>query len=73
MRARTFLGVPDGIWRFSWDRGGVGRIDVLKLLTTVTTPAGTQTYVLTLSAPPAGFPAATEIFRRALQTFQPLP
>jgi hypothetical protein len=73
MRARTFLGVPDAIWRFSWHQGGAGRIDVLKLLTTVTTPAGTQSYVLTLSASPAGFPAAREIFRRALQTFEPLP
>jgi serine/threonine protein kinase len=73
MRARTLLGVPDAVWRFSWDQGGAGRIDVLKLLTTVTTPAGTQPYVFTVSAPPAGFPAATEIFRRALQTFQPVP
>lgn len=55
------------------DEGGAGRMDVLKLLTTVTTAAGTQPYVLTVSGSPAGFPAAAEIFRRALQTFQPLP
>jgi hypothetical protein len=48
-------------------------VDVLELLVTGNTQAGTQPYVLTVSAPSAGFPAAEAIFRRALQTFQPLP
>jgi hypothetical protein len=73
MRARTFLGSPGATWRFSWDRGGTGRMDVLKVLLTVTTRAGPQPYVLTVSAPRAGFAAAAGIFRRALRTFQPLP
>jgi hypothetical protein len=70
---RTFLGGPAAAWRFSWDLAGLGRVDVLELLVTGNTQAGTQPYVLTVSAPSAGFPAAEAIFRRALRTFQPLP
>ena len=70
---RTFLGSPAAAWRFSWDLAGAGRVDVLELLVTENTQAGTQPYVLTVSGPSAGFPAAEAIFRRALRTFQPLP
>ena len=45
---------------------------MIKLLLSENTPAGAQTYALTLSAPSAGFPAADAIFRRALRTFRPL-
>ena len=70
--ARTFHCAPAAVWRFSWDQRGVGQVDVLKLLLSENTPAGAQTYALTLSAPSAGFPAADAIFRRALRTFRPL-
>jgi hypothetical protein len=39
----------------------------------VDTRAGMQPYALTLSAPSAGFPLAEVVFRRALESFQPLP
>jgi hypothetical protein len=67
--ARTFLGAPDAVWRFSWDQGGVGRVSVLELLAT----ENAQPYALILSAPSADFPVAAAVFRRALHTFQPLP
>jgi hypothetical protein len=70
---RMFLGAPAAAWRFSWDQAGVGRVDVMELLVTENTQAGAQPYVLTVSAPSAGFPAAEAIFHRALQTFRPLP
>jgi eukaryotic-like serine/threonine-protein kinase len=73
IEARTFRGVPDAVWRFRWYEPGVGRVDVLELLMAVNTRAGTQPYVLTLSAPSPGFPLAEPVFLRALESFRPLP
>jgi len=69
---QAFRCAPAAVWRFSWDQRGVGQVDVFKLLLNENTPAGGQTYALTVSAPSAGFPAADAIFRRALRTFRPL-
>jgi len=71
--AGTFLGTAESTWRFTWQQASVGRTEVLALYANVTTTAGPQPYTLTVSAPPAGFPAAEAVFRRALSTFEPLP
>jgi len=73
IRPGTFLHAPAATWRFSWRPGGVSRIGVLELLVSITTRAGTQPYVLSVSAPAIGFPGAAAVFRRVLRTFQPLP
>jgi eukaryotic-like serine/threonine-protein kinase len=72
IRAGTFLGEPDAVWRFSWLQGGTARIGVLQWLVNVATPAGTQGYELAVSAASGTFAWALTVFRRALQTFQPL-
>jgi hypothetical protein len=72
IQPRTFRGVPDAVWRFRWRQQGVGPVDVLELVMAVNTRAGTQSYELTLSAPSAGFPLAEVVFRRVLESFQPL-
>jgi hypothetical protein len=69
----AFLGAQDATWRFRWQPDGVGRVDVLELLTTVTTAAGTQPCTLAVSAPWAGFRVAEGVFLRALATFRPPP
>jgi Protein kinase domain len=71
IRPGILLGAPDAAWRFSWQDGAT-RTGVLKVLVTVDTAAGTQSYELAVSAPSAGFAPAQAIFRRALATFQPL-
>jgi eukaryotic-like serine/threonine-protein kinase len=71
IRPGVLLGAPDAAWRFSWQDGAT-RTGVLELLVTVDTAAGTQSYVLAVSAPSAGFAGAQAIFRRALLTFRPL-
>jgi hypothetical protein len=72
IRAGTFLGEPDAAWRFSWLQGGTARVGVLQWLVNVDTPAGRQGYELAVSAPSGTFAWALTVFRRALQTFQPL-
>ncbi len=71
IRPGTFLGNPDAAWRFSWLDGAI-RTGVLELLVSAGTPAGTQSYELTVSAPSAAFSPAQAVFRQALQTFRPL-
>jgi len=70
--ALTFRCAHAAALRFGWDQRGVGRVDVLELLLPGNTLAGAQPYVLSVSAPSAGFPVALAIFRQALQTFRPL-
>ena len=72
IRAGTFLGEPDAAWRFSWRHGGTTRVGVLQWLVNVATPGGTQDYELAVSAPSGTFAWALTVFRRALETFQPL-
>jgi hypothetical protein len=72
MDAGTFRGGPDAAWRFSWNQPGAGRVDVLEVLTVMNTRSGTQPYVLTVSAPRARFRLAELVFRRTLESFQPL-
>jgi eukaryotic-like serine/threonine-protein kinase len=71
IRPGMLLGAPDAVWRFSWQDGATST-EVLELLVTVDTAAGTQSYELAVSAAPAEFAWAQAIFRRALPTFQPL-
>ena len=68
----SLLGFPDAAWRFSWQDGAT-RTGVLVLLISAYTAAGTQPYVLAVSAPSGTFPAAEAAFRRAVATFRPLP
>jgi eukaryotic-like serine/threonine-protein kinase len=72
IRPGTFLGEPEAAWRFSWLQGGTTRVGMLQWLVSVPAPAGTQDYELEVSAPSATFGWALTVFRRALQTFQPL-
>jgi hypothetical protein len=67
----TFRGAPEASWRFHWQEAGAARTAVLQVLFTLTTPAGSQSYALTESAPAASFPAV--VFGEALLTFKPLP
>ena len=69
----TLLGAPDAVWRFSWRGTGAARVEVLELLVSIDTTAGTQPYALTVSAPAVTFPAALAIFRQVVATFKPLP
>jgi hypothetical protein len=69
----VYQGVADGIWRFWWQQHGLGRIAVLKILCTLPTSAGKQSYALTVSARAANFAAAHAVFETALRTFKPLP
>jgi hypothetical protein len=64
---------PAATWRFGWREPGVGRVQVLELLVSITTGSVTQPYVLSVSAPALGFPHAVTVYRRVLQTFRPLP
>ena len=71
IRPGILLSAPAAAWRFSWQDGAT-RTEVLELLVTVDTTAGTQSYELAVSAPSAGFAGAQAIFRQALPTFRPL-
>ncbi|HTS99375.1 MAG TPA: serine/threonine-protein kinase [Streptosporangiaceae bacterium] len=73
LTSQTLLGAPDAAWRFSWRGAGAGRVEVLELLVSIDTTAGTQPYALTVSAPAVTFPAALTIFRQVVATFEPLP
>jgi eukaryotic-like serine/threonine-protein kinase len=68
----TLLTGPAATWRFTWQDGRVD-VAVLRLLASVDTSAGTQSYELTVAAPSAAFGRTAAIFRRMLPTFQPLP
>jgi hypothetical protein len=72
IRPGTFLDAPAATWRFSWRQDRGRRVGVLELLTSITTRAGTQPYVLSVSAPAVAFPRAAATFRQALRTFRPL-
>ena len=69
----TFRGAPEASWRFHWQQAGAARTAVLQVLFTLTTPAGSQSYAFTESAPAASFPAVDVVFGEALLTFKPLP
>jgi eukaryotic-like serine/threonine-protein kinase len=72
LRAVTLLSEPAATWLFTWQDGRVN-VAVLRLLASVDTSAGTQSYELTAAAPAAAFGRTAAIFRRMLPTFQPLP
>jgi tRNA A-37 threonylcarbamoyl transferase component Bud32 len=72
IRPDALPGAAGAAWRFSWQDGAT-RVGVLVLLLSADTPAGTQPYVLAVSAPSGGFPAAEAAFRLAVATFRPLP
>ena len=72
IRPETFLNAPAATWRFSWRQDRGRRVGVLELLTTISTGAGTQPYVLSVSAPAVAFPRAAATFRQALRTFRPV-
>jgi eukaryotic-like serine/threonine-protein kinase len=71
IRPARLGGEPGAGWRFSW-QDGAARMAVLQVLASVSTPAGTQSYDLGVSAPSAAFAGAEAVFRRVLRTFQPL-
>ena len=73
IRPGAFLHFPAATWRFSWRQGGARRIGVLELFASINTSAGTQPYVLSVSAPAIAFPGAAATFRQVLRTFRPLP
>jgi hypothetical protein len=73
IRPGTYLHFPSATWRFSWRQGVMRRIGVLELFASINTRAGTQPYVLSVSAPAIAFPGAAAAFRQVLRTFQPLP
>jgi eukaryotic-like serine/threonine-protein kinase len=72
LRAVTLLTGSAATWRFTWQDGRVD-VAVMRLLASVDTSAGTQSYELTVAAPLAGFGRMAAIFRQMLPTFQPLP
>ena len=72
--AVTFHGHPAATWTFWWRPiASVVAVDVSEVFFTVRTAAGQQDYVLLMSAPATRASWASEIFRVAMRTFQPLP
>jgi hypothetical protein len=68
----TLLTGSAATWRFTWQDGRVD-VAVLRLLASVDTSAGPQSYELTVAAPLAAFGRMAAIFRQMLPTFLPLP
>ena len=72
--ATTFHGRPAAAWTFWWrPRGSLVAVDVTQIIFTVKTAAGSQPYVLSMSAPATRAAWAKQIFRVAKRTFRPLP
>ncbi|MGN6791689.1 MAG: protein kinase domain-containing protein [Streptosporangiaceae bacterium] len=70
---RTFHGWSAAAWTFWWKPANAARIDVTKIIFTAQTSAGSQPYVLSMSAPASHIAAANKVFAVAMNTFRPLP
>jgi len=71
--SRMFHGWPAAAWAFWWKPLNRARVVVTKIIFTAQTTAGSQPYILSISAPVTHVTAASQVFRVARQTFMPLP
>jgi len=71
--SRTFHSWPAATWAFWWKPVSGARIVVTKIIFTAQTSAGSQPYILSMSARATYLTAASQVFRVARQTFTPLP
>jgi tRNA A-37 threonylcarbamoyl transferase component Bud32 len=71
--SRMFHGWPAAAWAFWWKPLNRARVVVTKFIFTAQTTAGSQPYILSISAPVTHVTAASQVFRVARQTFTPLP
>jgi tRNA A-37 threonylcarbamoyl transferase component Bud32 len=69
----TFHGWRAAAWAFWWKPVSGARIVVKKIIFTAQTTAGSQPYILSISARATQVAAASEVFRVVKRTFSPLP
>jgi len=74
MLAVTFHGRPAATWSFRWrPLLSAVAINVVDMIFTARTSAGSQQYIVSISAPAPRATWAGHIFRVALRTFRPTP
>jgi hypothetical protein len=71
--AIRFHGWPAASWTFWWKPLTSSRIDVTEIIFTAQTSAGTQPYIVSMSAPATHATSASHVLRIAMRTFTPLP